>query len=418
MKISTELRSEPTAIGWRTLEWWGAGICLFLQTGAIFPLLLSDSQGAVSDAAQAKLRALSLPVYLISAGLLARHWTQLGLAVRRNLPVVMLLLLPLMSVAWSLSPSLTVRKVVALLGSALLSYLLAIRFTPQQLLLLFAFVLGPLMVLSIAMFAAHPGGEQNGVFIDKNGLGWMGAYAAVVGWAIARDRGLSLRPHGLTLSAMGLVCVAASGSATAIMSIFAAGVFAGGHALLMRTHGVGRVLLLLVLLQLALGFLSSLHYVILPLLEALGKDATLTGRVPLWAEVDKSIALRPLLGYGYQTFWEPANPEYWRIISAVGWGPPHSHNGYRDTILSLGFVGAFVLAAAIAKGASEGAKLEFRQPTAGWFWLNVIFGMYLTMNLTESLILRQNEFFWTTFVACLLMFSLRSRGASTSAAPG
>ena len=49
-------------------------------------------------------------------GLLARHWTQLGLAARRNLPVVMLLLLPLMSVAWSLSPSLTVRKVVALLG--------------------------------------------------------------------------------------------------------------------------------------------------------------------------------------------------------------------------------------------------------------------------------------------------------------
>jgi len=394
-------------IRWRTLEWAGAWFGLFLQTGAIFPMLLADSAGAIGDAGQAKLRALNLPVYFIAAGLLARHWGQLGLAIRRNLPAVMLLLLPVMSLAWSLSPSLTMRRLVALLGSALLSYLLAIRFTPRQLLVLMACVLGPSMLLSLLMFAAHPSGEQSGVFIDKNGLGWMAAVAAVVGWAIASDRALGLRPHGLTLLATALVCVAGSGSATAVMSVFAALIFAGVHKLLMRTHGVGRFFLILVLLQLAVAFLSSLHLVVVPLLDALGKDATLTGRVPLWEEVDKSIALRPLLGYGYQTFWTPVNPEKWQIETAIGWGPPHAHNGYRDTILSLGFVGAAVLAIVIARGASQGARLEFREPDEGWFWLNVLFGMFLTMNLTESLILRQNEFFWTMFMTYLLMFSLR-----------
>jgi O-antigen ligase len=348
--------------------------------------------------------------------LLARHWTQFGLAVRRNLPVAMLLLLPVLSVAWSLSPSLSLRRVVALVGSALLSYLLAIRFTPQQLLVLCGFVLGPLMLLSIATFAAHPGGEQSGVFDNKNVLGWVAAYAAVVGWAIARDRMLSLRPHGLMLLALGIICVLGSGSATAVMSLVAALVFAAVHVLLIRARGIGRFLLLLVLLQLAFAFLASLHYVVIPLLDALGKDATLTGRVPLWEEVDKSIALHPLLGYGYQTFWSPGSPENWRIRAIVAWAPPHAHNGFRDTILSLGFVGALVLALAIAKGAVEGAKLEFRRPAEGWFWLNVLFGMFLTMNLTESLILKQNDFFWTTFVAFLIMFSLRSRGSPADGA--
>jgi O-antigen ligase len=128
----------------------------------------------------------------------------------------------------------------------------------------------------------------------------------------------------------------------------------------------------------------------------------------LWEEVDKSIAMRPLLGYGYQTFWTPVSSENWRIAAATGWGPPHAHNGYRDTILSLGFVGAAVLRVRDRQGASQGARLEFREPDEGWFWLNVLFGMFLTMNLTKSLILWQNEFFWTMFMTYLLMFSLRS----------
>jgi hypothetical protein len=37
------------------------------------------------------------------------------------------------------------------------------------------------MLLSILMLAAHPGGQQGGVFIDKKRLGWMSAVAAVVG---------------------------------------------------------------------------------------------------------------------------------------------------------------------------------------------------------------------------------------------
>ena len=408
MTSVTALRSVSLAMRWRTLEWWGAGLALFLQTGAIFPLLLLGPDGGLSEAARSQLRMLNMPVYVIAAVLLYRHPHQLAVALRRNLPLVVLLALPVLSVLWSQSPSITVRRLIALLGSALLAYLLAIRFTPRQVMILLGCVLGPLMMLSVLAIASSPGREyQIGVFMNKNVLGWMAAYATIVGIAIASDRSSGLRTSGLAVFGLGLVCMLGSQSSTALMSVAAALVFAGVHSLLRRARGLARLLLILVLLQFAALFLSSLHLVIVPVLEWLGKDATLTGRVPLWEEVDKAIAARPLLGYGYQAFWTPVSNEAWRIWAAVGWTPPHAHNGFRDTLLSLGIVGGATLAVLVAQAMRQGADLDSREPDAGWYWLNVLFGMFLVTNLTESLILAQNDFFWVMFMTYAAMFSLR-----------
>lgn len=403
------LRSASLTLRWRTLEWWGAGVALFLQTGAIFPLLLSGADGSLSEAARGQLRALNMPAYAIAAVLLARHGGQLALALRRNLPLAVLLLLPVLSVAWSQSPSITLRRVIGLIGSALIAYMLATRFTPRQLLILLGCLLGPLMAMSLVAIAMHPGAEYKvGVFMNKNVLGWMSAIATVVGLGLASDGARVIRLGGIGLAVTGTLCMLGSASSTALMSVAAALAFAGVYSLLRRVRGMARLVVILVLLQLAALFLSSLHLVIVPTLELLGKDATLTGRVPLWAEVDKAIAARPVLGYGYQAFWTPVSVEAWRIWAAVGWEPPHAHNGYRDTLLSLGVVGGAVLAMVVARGIRQGAQLDVAAPAEGWYWLNVLFGMFLVTNLTESLILAQNDFFWTMFMTYAAMFSLRS----------
>lgn len=413
MTSVTALRSTSLDLPWRTVEWSGVWIALFLQTGAIFPLLLVDADGGLGEAARAQLRALNLPAYAIAALLLARHSRQLVIALRRNLPLLMLLALPVLSVLWSLSPSITLRRVIGLLGSALLAYLLAIRFTPRQILILLGCLLMPLMLLSIGAIAMHPAADaQMGIFINKNVLGWMSAYATVVGFALAAQQGTprsgTVRIGGLCLLAAGLLCVLGSQSSTALMSVVAAVAFAGIHKLLRPARGVTRLLLVLLLLQAAALFLSSLHLVIVPVLEWLGKDATLTGRVPLWAEVDKAIAARPLLGYGYQAFWTPVSRDAWRIWATVGWTPPHAHNGYRETLLNVGFLGGAVLAIVVVQGMRQGVRLDIREPDAGWYWLNVLFGMFLITNLTESMILTQNDFFWTMFMTYAVMFALRS----------
>lgn len=415
--------SYGPAVSWRSLEWLGAGVCLFLLSGAILPLVLSGGGTSVDDGSRSVLRLLVLPVYAISAGLLARHPRQLLMAVRRNLPMLVLIALPFLSVLWSIGPSVTLRRAVGLLGTMFLAYLLAIRFTPSQLLLLIVATLAPCMVLSILLMGAVPhlglmeDGAARGVFIHKNVLGWAAALCTVGASVMLIDRSHGLRLVGALALPASIVCLIASKSMTGLLSTTAAMGLIWFFLALGRSRGTSRLVLIIVFLQFVALVLVSLGEFLVPLLEALGKDATLTGRVPLWALVDEMIARQLVLGYGYAAFWTPGNGDVWRIWAAIGWEAPHSHNGYREVLLGLGLVGFLTLATVLVRATWQGAVLYCTRPWEGWLWLNVFIGMYLVMNLTEAIFLVQNDLFWTLFSTVVLMISLRypERGATAPA---
>lgn len=65
--------------------------------------------------------------------------------------------------------------------------------------------------------------------------------------------------------------------------------------------------------------------------------ANLTGRLPLWEELSRWIAKRPVVGYGYLAFWDSARVQY--LSDTLGWEIPHGHNMYIDVLLDGGFVG-------------------------------------------------------------------------------
>lgn len=396
-------RGAATTIGWRTLEWWGAGFAIFVQTGAITGY----------DFPRPLLLALSLAIVGV---LLARCAGEMRLAVRRSLPLAALLLLPFISVLWSLSGSFSLRRAFGLVASMALAYLLAIRFSPRQLALLVTVVLGPCMVLSLVYAAALPslglmpdGGEMRGVFGHKNILGWYASMSIIASAAVVAGGGGTARLLGGVALVASVLCLAASGSMTGALSTGAAFALTAFYALLARLTATARTLFVLVVLQLCVVIAISTSELLVPALEALGKDATLTGRIPLWRLVDPMIAEHLLLGVGYQAFWTPANPEAWAIWSEVGWQAPHAHNGYRDTLLNFGLVGFAIFVFAIARALAHGATLLCREPRGGWLWLNVMVGMFLVMNLTESLFLVQSDFLFVLFATALLMFDLRAR---------
>ena len=401
------------AVRWRSLEWWGAGLCLFLLSGAIFPLLLTGGATSVDDGSRSLLRVLPLPVYAISACLLMRHPKQLLAAVRRNLPLLMLVALPFLSVLWSIGPSATLRRAIGLLGTMFFSYLLATRFSPSQLLLLIVGTLAPCMVLSILLMGAVPhlgimeDGAARGIFIHKNVLGWAAALSTVGAAMMLIDRSHGLRLLGFLSLPASVVCLLASKSMTGLLSTTAAVGLVWFFLALGKSRGTSRMVLVIVFLQVVALVLLALGEFLVPLLDALGKDATLTGRVPLWALVDEMISRKIAVGYGYAAFWTPGNSDAWRIWEAIGWQAPHSHNGYREVLLGLGLVGFLTLATVLVRAVWQGAVLYCTRPWEGWLWLNVFIGMYLVMNLTEAIFLVQNDLFWTLFTAVVLMISLR-----------
>ncbi|OWV72619.1 exopolysaccharide biosynthesis protein [Rhizobium sp. R339] len=423
MRAYTLGAANGPALSWRAIECWGAGVCLFLQTGALFPLLLADADGALSDHARSILRLLCLPVYGFTLLMLVRNLPQFLTALKRNWLVPVMVAIPFVSVFWSVGPSTTFRRAIGLLFTVLLAYVLAIRFTPRQLLLLAFATFGTCIILSLLIFVASPGlarmpldGSLRGVFIHKNSLGWYAGMMILVATAVLMDADRGLRRAALLLLIAGGICLVGSGSMTAIIATVSAYCLIGFYSVLQRLRGISRIVFILFFVQLAVGLLLWLHEFLVPFLEALGKDATLTGRVPLWELVDGQIADHLLLGFGYQAFWTEANPEAWIIWSKIQWMAPHAHNGFRDTMLSFGISGMALFALMVLQALRQGAVLQCRDQHYGWLWMNVFTVVILVMNLTESIFLIQNDAIFILFITGIIMFSLYAPVVST--APG
>ncbi|MFN3524856.1 MAG: O-antigen ligase family protein [Paracoccus sp. (in: a-proteobacteria)] len=415
MSAAADIGTDARGVTATQIERAALAVVLAIQSGALLPLLAS-SDGELDDAARAMLRLSVLPVHAVTLILLLRHFRQILTAVRRSWPLVALVTLPMLSVLWSISPAISLRRAVALILTLLLSQVLAVMFTPRQLMWTVARVMGICLAGSLAMMVVDPTlaftpGETalRGIYINKNVLGWAAALATVAGAIMACDVDGRRRGQGLMLGGLGVVCLVLSHSSTSLIAAVAALTFAGFHVLLGRATGLARTLLMLSFLVLAGLLLLFLGTLLVPVLDALGKDATLTGRVPLWHLVDARIAERPWLGYGYQTFWTEGSSNAWVIWSAIGWQSPHAHNGYRDVLLSVGLAGLVPLAAVMVQAIRRGARLSMSYPTGGWLWPNAVLGQSLIINLSESSLLFHNDLQWILTAAVITMFAIHAR---------
>lgn len=402
----------------RWLECAGVGLALFIQTGAVSILAYTDAHGDLTPSGARVLQALTLPGYLATLALLACYPARLLAAIRANPLVALLLVMAAISFLWSIAPSTTLRRGVALLLSVALAYLIAIRFTPRQFLVLVVLTTGLCMGLSLAYAAISPGwaqmpggGALRGVFHHKNVLGWHAAIATVSAAALLADRPAGLRRAAIIVLGTGLGCLLLSGSATGLVAAASAGGFALFYRMLGQMRGPGRIVIILLAMQAAILVVALTEPLLGLVLEGTEKDASFTGRVPLWALVDEAILRRPLLGYGYGAFWTQGSGEAWTIWSRVQWPSPHAHNGFRDAMLSLGLGGTALLILVIACALRDGAVLHSRQPGQQWLWINILICVTLVMNLTETTLLAQNSFLFTIFMAAVLMISTRKVAA-------
>jgi exopolysaccharide production protein ExoQ len=174
--------------------------------------------------------------------------------------------------------------------------------------------------------------------------------------------------------------------------------FLSGITLLTRkaTNLSPAIILLFIPLCVIVLSTTSGHYNLNLLSYKLYGDSTFTGRTIIWDFVQQEIDLRPLLGWGYESFWlVPGSP----ALEAPGWVKtmPNGHNGYYDTMLDLGYVGfAFLLAFIIATLHGIG-RVADRDPTRAWIVLSL--ALYVILyNFLERLWMHGFEFLWVVFV--------------------
>ncbi len=290
-------------------------------------------------------QGLNLLVIVVSMALFARGLHQIRTIRRGSLFMLIIACFLACSVAWSINPQTTVKESVLVLVATAGWIGIATNIDPDEFLELTARVTFLAAAASLMLLAVSPSNAVSvvqdgvffrGIFSQKNVLG----EAMVIG-AIAHLHCLSIRKKARGFDGFGLALIIAvalmSQSATSCLAIFVccvahlviAPIRRGGAA---RVLGVAALACIIPLVVVAAAFSDSV-------LEFLGKDPTLTGRTEIWGYVLSDISMKPLLGWGYDAFWEGNNPAAIEISEAVHWSVPQAHNGLLEMLLEIGFVG-------------------------------------------------------------------------------
>ena len=138
-----------------------------------------------------------------------------------------------------------------------------------------------------------------------------------------------------------------------------------------------------------------------PLLNALGKDATLTGRIPMWNHlINMMLDDKTMLGYGYERFWknETAMQLFHAGFGRTSWFATMTygcHNLIMELWVNTGLVGvgAFFLMALIAMG-----KVRYMKEDDYIFCSSFLI-MYILHSLTERGMSPGSYFTFYLFVA-------------------
>lgn len=133
---------------------------------------------------------------------------------------------------------------------------------------------------------------------------------------------------------------------------------------------------------------------------------TFTGRLELWDAELGYVKERPVLGYGYDSFFNPRNIP--SIAKAAGWVATSPHSGYIGTLLGLGYVGlatlVLTLLAALKRSLSQARhrpEVAFAAAVTIWLCCNLFL---------ESAIITDPSF--PTFICLAILVSLSFKRVS------
>jgi exopolysaccharide production protein ExoQ len=333
------------------------------------------------------LHSLELAVALgISLFLVISRWrSALGLSLRMW-PFTASAVLAVLSSLWSIDPLLSLRSGLYLLLNTLLVYYLVQRYTLQGLLRLMMGLGVVVAVLSIATAIVLPSyalgiaGSHwalQGAFVAKNVMGNV-AVLLLTPVLFLRNIRFSVRAAYIFVF-LGLIALSFSIQAWAA-TLFCFG-FAGAGILLRRLRNRDAVWLAYVtLLPAAMALLILVTYRI-EILGFLGKDPTLSGRTVIWDAVLRSIAKRPVFGWGYNAFWQGFKGESADVFLIVHFPIAQSQNGPLEVLLALGGVGLGIVLTTFVQGFRNllhcfrlGAADE-----AAWYLLIILLTIYYSI---------------------------------------
>ncbi|MGI9418746.1 MAG: O-antigen ligase family protein [Geminicoccaceae bacterium] len=387
-----------------------AAFAIVILTGSnAYYFLLGVPPGITNEellAYEGQIRNVFLIAYVIVALLAALNWQKMILGIAAVWPIALVVALAWLSNFWSVAPEITSRRCIALTVTTLMGVYLFVRFDLTTLLRFLVTVSALLAIGCIAWVVFIPdyglhsdathSGAWRGIFFHKNTTGRVMVYGlaiVIAAWASGTTH------RGLLLIAGLLILLVIAGT-TSQTTLLGALVLIGGliAVRMVRGNAVKSALVTLVVLAVAWhgALIGVASYDLI--LEALGRDASLTGRTEIWTYTLEHALKQPFTGYGYDAFWNgelSPGAQY-----AAYWKTPHSHNGWLEVFIALGLPGVILVAAIMLTTLARAVVLARYYPTTTPAILIVLvcFAM-LTIGMSEPVFLEKHTFDWMLLVA-------------------
>jgi exopolysaccharide production protein ExoQ len=369
---------------------------------------------------------LEILIYSVTAALIAKNLrSYLRLAWQVKL-LWILLALAMVSALWSPVPAFTFRRSLVLIASTSFGVYVGTRYTMREILHILcitgaiAAVASCLVIVFLPDYGVATGvnaGAWQGIFGQKNPFGrFMSLEALVFVLAALEDKTWRWWYVLGALLCSGLLVMAHDMTAYLMLPILVALVPVFQYV---RRHSFARLAAVLTLVGATLaGFVSLIVLSPEKILEALGKDATLSGRTDIWSMVWQKILNNPVLGHGYSAFWLGWNgKDSSDIWMALQWPVPHSHNGFLDLLADLGFVGLLLFLAGYAVCFQRALHCARASKTLLGLFPVLYFSFMIVFNFSESSILKQENIYWVLYAATWVLtvrwLALAERAAET-----
>ena len=386
---------------------------LFYSTAPFFPLLQGEREvGTIGWVGNWTTNLLWILIYIGSFWFLLRYCPIPFAELKKNWILSIIVVIGPISLLWSVEPILTLLRSGAMIGTALVSIYIRRRYTTRELLTLCSWSLGLAAGCTVFFVALLPQyglgsgefeGSWLGIYGQKNNLGAVMAVGYLV--SILLYKFTPSRRFRYLLSAgcmLGLVFLSAS--ATSLMICLSLPFFLWAARLIFEPskHRLRRRLLVATcVVVLALTIASDFEGVT----SAVGRDEGLSGRAAIWLSAFQAIQERPLLGYGYEAFWQSDKTAAGSIWSSVGQNLFYSHNGLLEVWLGLGIVGVLAVSGCFVVACRRSLNAAWRRFCLESVWPLALLFYLLLSNLTEVSLMKGNTLPWLLFLTVVQVSS-------------
>lgn len=346
-----------------------------------------------------------LPAYMYGLFYMVSRPSKALHCLKTNFAFSIIFFLVFLSAVWSLDSMITLQRSVHLLFTSSFGLYLASRYSLARLTELLEACFLLVCLFSLATVLVDPGNAIHhdehfpairAYFSHKNSFGMVMGIIATLTYILARSS--ISRKLGVWFCLLALSLAAGSLSRTTWVNI-AIMILTFHSFIFFRTHRRLGTFFLLLVLSLAGIIVANIgpDKIISLIGSLLDRDlTTLTGRTQIWEGVLNAVSGdRFWLGYGYAAFWTSPN-------GAMAWFPNgvpvHAHNGWLQTMVSIGIVGTILITIVLLKSLFKMLRLATATSDIRYTFGFIFFVYFMLGNFSEPTFLVSDKIVWILFV--------------------